>query len=82
MDHPYQVVLSRDWFKLCSPSLENSNPNAVAVCLLLSNQWLVFTASPFKFNAIQSQLTSSTSSKFFFWGEDLLTDYRLDTMSH
>ena len=65
MVHPYHVVLGRDWFKLCSTSLENINPDA-AVRLLLSNQWLVFAASPF--NAIRSQLLSSTrTSKFFFW---------------
>jgi hypothetical protein len=66
-DHPYDVVTGCDWFKLCSTVLENTNPDAtVRFRLFLSNQWLVFAASPF--NAIRTQLLPTITSKFIFLG--------------
>jgi hypothetical protein len=59
LSHPYNIVLGRDWFNLCSIGLED-NPEA-AVPLSSMHEWLIFAASPV--NAIHSQI----SSKFSFF---------------
>lgn len=44
LDHPYDVIFGRDWFNLCSIGLEGNSD--AAVCLLTSNQQVIYTASP------------------------------------
>jgi hypothetical protein len=65
LDCPYDVILGPDWFEFCSTGLKN-NFNAT-VCLSLSKQWLVFSAS--LINAIQFHTQLSFPSEFFiyFW---------------
>jgi hypothetical protein len=60
---PCDVILGRDWFKLCSTGLSD-NPDA-AVRLSPLNQWLVFAASPV--NAIHDQLLPSGKFLFLFF---------------
>lgn len=55
ISHPYDVILGRDWFELCS----TDSPEAAVRLSSLLDQWLVFAASPENLNP-HCLLVSST----------------------